>query len=99
MIVHRSAPSAASRSLRQWPLLIVVGGVVLGLAIATLGDNTWRIGCVVIGSSLCVGAVERIALPRRDAGLMQVRGQAFDVAVLALSGSAIIALAIWVHGN
>jgi hypothetical protein len=30
---------------------------------------------------------------------MQVRGQAFDVAVLALSGGAIIALAIWVHGN
>ena len=101
MIVPRSAgvSSTATRSLRQWPLLIVVFGVVLGLAIATLGDNTWRIGCVVIGSSLCVGAVERIALPRRDAGLMQVRGQAFDVAVLALTGAAIIALAIWVHGN
>jgi hypothetical protein len=95
----RSAPGAAARRVEQWPLLLVVGGVVLGLVIASLGHNAWRIGCVVIGSSLCVGAVERIALPRRDAGLMQVRGQAFDVAVLALAGSAIIALAVWVHGS
>ena len=99
MTVRRSAASTATRGLQQWPLLLVVGGVVLGLLIAAVGDGTWRIGCVVIGSSLCVGAVERIALPRRDAGLMQVRGQAFDVAVLSLTGISIIALAIWVHGN
>ena len=99
MIVDRRDTSAAGRSLQQWPLLVVVAGVALGLAIAALGDGTWRIGCVVIGSSLCVGAVERLALPRRDAGLMQVRSQAFDVAALALSGGSIIALAVWVHGN
>jgi hypothetical protein len=99
MIRPRSGQAAASRSLRQWPLLIVVGGVVLGLAIAAFGEDSWRVGCVVVGSSLCVGAVERIVLPRRDAGLLQVRGQAFDVAVLALAGAAIIALAVWVHGS
>ena len=99
MTVRRGAASTATRGLQQWPLLLVVGGVALGLLIATVGDNTWRLGCVVIGSSLCVGAVERVALPRRDAGLMQVRGQAFDVAVLSLTGIAIIALAIWVHGD
>jgi hypothetical protein len=99
VIVDRRESGAAARSLQQWPLLIVVAGVVLGLVIAVLGDGTWRIGCVVIGCSLCVGAVERIALPRRDAGLMQVRSQTFDVAVLALGGIAIIVLAIWVHGS
>lgn len=72
---------------------------MLGLAIAVFGDDTWRAGCLVIGGSLCVGALERIVLPRRNAGLMQVRGQGFDVAVLALTGGAIIALALWVHGN
>ena len=94
-----AAPTAAARSLRQWPLLVVVGGVVLGLAIAALGENTWRLGCVVVGASLCVGALERVALPRREAGLMQVRGQAFDVLLLAVTGLSIIGLALWVHGN
>ncbi len=99
MIVDRRESGVAARSLQQWPLLIVVGGVVLGLAIAVLVDDSWRIGCLVIGGSLLVGAVERIVLPRRDAGLMQVRSQTFDVGVLALAGVAIIVLALWVHGN
>lgn len=90
----RPESSAAARSLRQWPLLIVVAGVALGLVIACIGPTTWRLGCLVIGSSLGVGAVERIALPRKEAGLLQVRGRAFDVAVLALTGAAIVALAI-----
>jgi len=79
--------------------MIVVVGVLLGLVIAALGQNAWRIGCVVIGASLCVGAIERVVLPRRDAGLLQVRGQAFDVAVLGLAGISIIVLAVWVHGR
>ncbi|MBA3528304.1 MAG: DUF3017 domain-containing protein [Propionibacteriaceae bacterium] len=94
--MNKADTSAAARSLQQWPLLIVVAGVACGLGIAVLGEDTWRLGCLVIGSSLGVGAVERIALPRRDAGLLQVRGQAFDVAVLAFAGAAIIALAILV---
>jgi hypothetical protein len=49
---------------------------------------------LLIGASLGVGAVERIALPSRDAGLLQVRTKAFDVTVLAVTGAAIIALAI-----
>lgn len=85
--------------MQQWPLLIVVGGVALGLAIALFGRDAWRPGCLVIGSSLCLGALERTLLPRRHVGLMQVRGQAFDVAVLAGTGIAIIVLALWVHGR
>lgn len=77
----------------------MVAGVALGLAIAVFGDDDWRPGCVVIGGSLCLGALGRTLLPRRHVGLMQVRGQAFDVAVLAGTGVAIIALALWVHGR
>jgi hypothetical protein len=99
LIVDRSDSSTAARSLQQWPLLVVVVGVVLGLAIAAFGEDTWRIGCIVVGSSLIVGALERVALPRRYAGLLQVRSQGFDVAVLTLAGLGIIGLAIWVHGN
>jgi hypothetical protein len=77
----------AGRSLRVWPLLIVVIGVVCGLIIAMLGETTWRLGALVIGASLGVGAVERIALPGGEAGLLHV-------VVLTVMAATIIALAI-----
>jgi DUF3017 family protein len=83
-----------ARSLRQWPLIVVVIGVAAGLVIAVVGEDTWRLGCLVIGASLGVGAVERIALPRGEAGLLQVRSKPFDVAALGLSAAAVILLAI-----
>jgi uncharacterized membrane protein YdcZ (DUF606 family) len=91
--LSRQEPNAAM-SLRQWPLLVVVVGVVAGLVIAWLGESTWRIGCLMIGAALVVGAVERVVLADREAGLLQVRGKAFDVAVLALAGAAVIVLAV-----
>lgn len=84
----------AARSLRQWPLMIVIVGVAIGLGVALIGEDTWRLGCLIIGSSLGVGAVERLALPTKEAGLLQVRGRVFDIAVMALAGASIIALAI-----
>ena len=94
LVPRRSEASAAARSLRQWPLLIVVIGVVAGLVVSFLGESSWRLGCLLIGASLGVGAVERVVLPSRDAGLLQVRTRAFDVTVLGLGAVAIIALAI-----
>jgi hypothetical protein len=87
-----------SRSLRLWPLLVVLVGVVLGLLVAVLGQQTWRIGCLIVGTSLLIGAVIRGALPGRDAGLLQVRSRPFDITVLVLGGIAIIALSIVVPG-
>ena len=81
-------------SLRQWPLLVVAAGVAAGLLVAWLGESTWRLGCLLIGAALLVGAVERIVLPDREAGLLQVRGKAFDVAVLGLMGVAVLVLAV-----
>ena len=72
----------------------MVIGVLAGLMVSLLGESTWRLGCLLIGASLGIGAVERIALPSRDAGLLQVRSKAFDVTVLAVIAAAIIALAI-----
>ncbi len=90
------ARSLTRRPAQQWPLLVVLAGVVIGLAFC-FGEQ-WRLGCVIIGASLGVGAVERIALPRRDAGLLQVRGRAFDITVMVGLGVVIIALAIVVPG-
>jgi Protein of unknown function (DUF3017) len=92
----RTEPTAAARTLRAWPLLVVLAGVVAGLVIALLGESTWRLGCLVIGGSLVLGAVERIALPSREAGLLQVRSKAFDAGMLIVLGAMIVALAILV---
>jgi uncharacterized membrane protein len=90
----REGPAAAARALRAWPLLVVLTGVVAGLVVATLGQETWRAGCLLIGASLGVGAVLRLALPSREAGLLQVRGRAFDITLLVILAVAVIALAI-----
>ena len=81
-------------SLRQWPLVVVVAGVVVGLVVAWLGESTWRVGCLLIGAALLVGAGERALLPEGAAGLLQVRGKVFDVAVLTLAGVAVLVLAV-----
>ncbi len=92
----RHEPSAAHRSQRLWPLMVVLGGVTVGIALAFVNDASWRLGCLVIGASLGIGAVERIALPDRDAGLLQIRSKSFDVAVLLAGAATIIALTILV---
>jgi Protein of unknown function (DUF3017) len=73
---------------------VVVAGVIAGLVIAIVGSDTWRFGCLVIGASLGIGAVERMVLPRSEAGLLEVRSKPFDVAALGICAAAIIALAI-----
>jgi hypothetical protein len=92
-VTNRGAGTAA-RSQRYWPLLVVVTGVVIGLVVALAPPGSWRVGCLIVGCSLGIGAVERLALPAGEGGLLQVRSKVFDIAFLALAGGAIIALAI-----
>ncbi len=96
--MSRKEASTAARSLRQWPFLILLAGVAAGLVIAFLGETTWRLGSLVIGASLGVGALVRLVLPSREAGLLQVRSKPFDVAALALGSAAILVLATVVPG-
>jgi hypothetical protein len=91
--VTRPEPNAAL-SLRQWPLLVVVVGVLAGLVVVVVGETTWRAGSLLIGASLVVGALERLVLPSRGAGLLQVRSKPFDVSVLALAGVSVLVLAV-----
>ena len=90
----RMDSSAAARTLRAWPVVLVLLGIVAGLVIAVVWESGWRLGCLVIGGSLGVGAIERIAMPSRDAGLLQVRSKAFDVGMLTMLSVAIIVLAV-----
>ncbi len=92
-VLTRREPGTVGPS-RPWPLLVVVTGVVAGLGVAFIGPTTWRAGALVIGAALLLGAGERLVLPNRAAGLLQVRGKGFDVALLGLTGVAVVVLAL-----
>lgn len=87
-------PAHTPRTGRWWPVLVVCAGVLLGLVISVVGPDSWRLGGLVIGCALLVGAAIRIVLPAREVGLLQVRSRGFDIAALTIGGVAIIALAI-----
>ncbi|MDO5499743.1 MAG: DUF3017 domain-containing protein [Propionibacteriaceae bacterium] len=83
---------ASASSLTQWPLLVVLGVVTVGLILVVVGY--WRRGTALIGAGLCLAAGLRAVLPRGVAGLLQVRGRPFDVTFLLGTGIAVIVLAI-----
>ncbi|WP_028707320.1 DUF3017 domain-containing protein [Propionicicella superfundia] len=79
--------------LDEWPLLIVLGGVVVGLGITMTGH--WRIGSTAIGLSVTLGGVLRLILPRPVAKLLGVRSRLTDVLCYLVAGLGILALT-WV---
>lgn len=85
-------PREQRRRLPEWPLLVVVSGVVLGLLLTVL--NGWRAGAVVVGASVLLAGGFRLFLPVRVLGLMVVRSRPVDVAVLVAAGVGITVLAI-----
>lgn len=87
---------ASAHSLTQWPLLIVLAVVLVGLTLVAMGY--WRRGSALIGAALCLGAVQRAVLPKQSVGLLQVRSKPFDVTFLLGAGIGIIILALVVPG-
>lgn len=79
-----------SKVLDEWPLLMVLGGVVVGLAI-TATDH-WRVGSTAVGLSVTFGALLRLVLPRDVAKLLCVRSKAVDVIWYTVTGLGILAL-------
>ena len=77
--------------VRQWPLLLVLGGGGIGLVVVTL--DGFRLGSTLLGASVSFAAVARAVLPARRVGLLVVRSRPFDVLVLALMGAALVVLA------
>ncbi len=64
---------------------------IVGVGIVVTGE--WRSGIRVFGGALLLGALVRLVLSNRDAGMLAVRFKAFDVVMLAALGSALIFLA------
>ena len=77
--------------LRQAPVAVVLGVVLLGLLAVTA--HAWRHGTQIIGAALVLGAVLRLALPARQAGLLVVRTRVFDATILLGLGLGLVGLA------
>lgn len=83
--------------VRRWyvmqiPFFLVLGGMTIA-GILVLVDR-WRRGAFLFGGSLAFGAVLRALLPASRAGLLQVRGRAFDVAALTTLATVVLWMAI-----
>ncbi|HSP37753.1 MAG TPA: DUF3017 domain-containing protein [Frankiaceae bacterium] len=83
-------PVHVSRGPNEIPLGGVLLAVLVGLAL--VGQDHWRRGLLLAGIGLLAGAVVRLVLPARMVGLLAVRGRVFDAVVLAILGTAVIAL-------
>jgi hypothetical protein len=80
--------------LRQWPLLIVI--VIVGVGLLLVAAERWRSGLVVMGLALILAGLLRLLLPVRRIGFLAVRSRPVDVALSLGAGLALalIALAI-----
>lgn len=85
----RAAAGDAPAPARQWPLLAVLAGTLVGLLV-TLSD--FRAGVLTIGGSLLVGAVLRGVLP--SVGMLAVRSRFTDLLTYGVLGSAMVLLAM-----
>ncbi|MBJ7002992.1 DUF3017 domain-containing protein [Streptomyces sp. CRPSP2-6A1] len=84
----RAASGAAPA--RQWPLLVVLGTVALGLLLTAF--DAFRVGTLLIGAALLAGAVLRWMLP--GVGMLAVRSRFTDISTYGVLGLAIVLLAL-----
>ena len=82
-------------SMLAWlPYLIVLAGAATGMLFVWQGSKYAGRGAGLIGASLLVGALARLILPERYAGLLASRRKASDVLGFAVFGAAVLAVAI-----
>ncbi|MFH9468025.1 DUF3017 domain-containing protein [Streptomyces clavifer] len=90
----RAAPGDAPAPARQWPLLTVLCTAGAGLLLVGTDPFTeaFRIGAMLIGVALLVGAVLRWVVP--SVGMLAVRSRFTDLVTYGLMGSLIVLLAL-----
>jgi hypothetical protein len=91
----RAASGDLPAPARQWPILVVLGLVGVGLLVTALDE--FRIGTVLIGSALLAGAVMRWLLP--SVGMLAVRSRFTDMVTYGVLGLAIVLLALMAQPN
>lgn len=86
----RAAAGDAPAPARQWPMLTVLGLTGLGLFLTAL--DLFRVGTVLIGVALLVGAGLRWVLP--SVGMLAVRSRFTDMVTYGVMGAVIVLLAL-----
>ncbi|MER6434275.1 DUF3017 domain-containing protein [Streptomyces sp. 900105245] len=91
----RAAPGDAPAPARQWPMLVVLSTVALGLLLTAL--DVFRIGMLVVGAALLAGAILRWVLP--SVGMLAVRSRFTDIVTYGILGVVIVLLALMAQPN
>ncbi|MFJ9565403.1 DUF3017 domain-containing protein [Streptomyces fuscichromogenes] len=86
----RAASGDLPAPARQWPLLVVLAAVGVGLLLTSL--DQFRVGALLIGAALLAGAVMRWILP--SVGMLAVRSRFTDIATYGVLGLVIVLLAL-----
>jgi DUF3017 family protein len=86
----RAASGDLPAPARQWPVLVVLGLVGVGLLITAL--DVFRVGTLFIGGALLAGAVMRWLLP--SVGMLAVRSRFTDIVTYGVLGLTIVLLAL-----
>jgi Protein of unknown function (DUF3017) len=68
-----------SRDLRNAPFWLVLVIELAGVAYTGLSPQHWLRGVGVMSIGLLIGGIARLTLTNEQAGLLRVRGRAFDV--------------------
>jgi hypothetical protein len=77
---------------RQWPLLVVLVGIVVSLVTVIVVD--FRPGTLLFALSVLLAAVFRLVLTTRRAGLLVLRSRTNDVVTLTVMGVVALLLAV-----
>ncbi|GHE28811.1 DUF3017 domain-containing protein [Streptomyces hydrogenans] len=93
----RAAGGDAPAPARQWPLLLVLGTAALGLLVVGTDSfaQSFRVGTMLVGAALLLGAVLRRVLP--SVGMLAVRSRFTDMITYGVMGSLIVLLALMVQ--
>ena len=74
--------------LRQWPLAVVILAVGVGLALVAV--QQWRVGLVVMGLALVLAGLLRLLLPVRRIGFLAVRSRPVDITLMLGAGAVLV---------
>lgn len=93
----RAAAGDASAPARQWPLLTVL--VLAGIGLVVVGTDpfhqAFRVGTMLVGAALLLGAVMRRVVP--SVGMLAVRSRFTDMITYGVMGGLIVLLALMVQ--
>ncbi|MEO8107976.1 MAG: DUF3017 domain-containing protein [Actinomycetes bacterium] len=80
------------RTIDQWPLALVLLGLVIGLVVLSFYD--FRAGSIALGVAIIFGGALRAVLPRERAGLLAIRGRPIDLLTMFGLGIALTTVGV-----